>query len=192
VSKETDDKDKVDLSAFTTGDYDRGASRIKEALWLIFRPLVFQWLPGRWYGLKAAVLRAFGANIGRNVAIKPGFIVTMPWKLTVGDNCWLGEDCYIQSLAPIVMEDNVALAQQVFLATGNHNIRRPTFDLEVAPIHIESGSWLTSCTRVGPGVRVGSHAVLCMGSVATDDLEPYGIYRGNPAVKVGERRIDPA
>ncbi len=188
---EPDVNNEVDLSTFNRGDFRRGASKVKEALWIIVRPFVFKWLPGRWYGFKAAVLRAFGASIGKNVAIKPGFLVTMPWRLTVGDNCWLGEDCYIQSLAPIVMEDHVALAQQVFLATGNHNFRSSSFELRVDSIHIERGAWLASCTRVGPGVRIGSHAVLCMGSVATDDLQPYGVYSGNPAVHSHVRRIDP-
>ena len=41
----------------------------------------------------------------------------------------------------------------------------------------------------GPGVTVGSHAVLTAGSVAVKDLEPYGIYQGNPAVRVKERVI---
>ncbi len=42
---------------------------------------------------------------------------------------------------------------------------------------------------VGPGVTVGSHAVLTAGSVAVKDLEPYGIYQGNPSVRVKERVI---
>lgn len=32
-----------------------------------------------------------------------------------------------------------------------------------------------------------SHSVLTVGSVASKELEPYTIYRGNPAMKVGER-----
>jgi len=33
--------------------------------------------------------------------------------------------------------------------------------------------------------------VLTAGSVASQDLEPYGIYRGNPALRVGQRQISP-
>jgi putative colanic acid biosynthesis acetyltransferase WcaF len=38
-------------------------------------------------------------------------------------------------------------------------------------------------------VKVHSHAVLSMGSVATKSLDAYGIYQGNPAIKVKEREI---
>ena len=41
----------------------------------------------------------------------------------------------------------------------------------------------------GPGVTVGSHAVLTAGSVAVKDLEPYGIYQGNPSVRVKLRGL---
>lgn len=35
-----------------------------------------------------------------------------------------------------------------------------------------------------------SHSILSVGSVATKDLEAYGIYQGNPALKVKERKIE--
>jgi len=71
-----------------------------------------------------------------------------------------------------------AFSQRAFLCTGNHNYKSPTFDLIVKPIHVEQGAWIGACAFVGPVVTVGSHAVLTAGSVATDDLQPFGIYRG--------------
>lgn len=64
-----------------------------------------------------------------------------------------------------------------------------TFDLMVKPIIVEDGAWLGAGCWVGPGVTVGSHAVLAAGAVATQNLNPFGIYAGNPAVWVKERRI---
>lgn len=180
---------KVDLSAFAPGEFDRGAGKLKEAMWILVRALFFEWLPGRWYGLRRALLRAFGAKIGQGVVVKPGARITFPWKLTVGDNCWIGEDSWLLNLAEIVLEDNVALAHRVFLATGNHDYNSPTFDLKVEPIRVCRGAWLTAGTYVGPGVTIGEHAVLGLAGVATKDLEPYGVYRGNPAQKVSTRRI---
>jgi len=40
---------------------------------------------------------------------------------------------------------------------------------------------------VSPGVNVGEGAVLGLASVATRDLEPWGIYAGVPAVKLKQR-----
>ena len=173
----------MDLSRFTTGDFKRGASPLKEALWLIVSRVLFQWCPFPFSALKRSVLRMFGATIGRGVIIKPDVKITFPWKLTVGDHAWLGEESWLLNLAPITIEANVCISQRAFLCTGNHNYRSPTFDLITRPIHICAGAWVGAATFVGPGVNIGTHAVLTAGSVATKDLEPGGIYQGNPAVQ---------
>jgi putative colanic acid biosynthesis acetyltransferase WcaF len=48
-------------------------------------------------------------------------------------------------------------------------------------------SWICARASVSPGVKVGEGAVLGLGSVAYDDLEPWTVYSGVPAVKVKMR-----
>jgi len=158
-------------------------------LWLITNFLLFQVCPLKLSWLKCFMLRRFGAKIGRGVVIKPRAKITFPWKLALGDNVWLGEECWLLNLGHIIIAGNVCISQRAFLCTGNHNFKSPTFDLIVKPIHIEEGAWIGAGALVGPGVKVGSHAVLTAGSVTTDDLQPFGIYRGNPAVLIKQRII---
>ena len=40
---------------------------------------------------------------------------------------------------------------------------------------------------VWQGVTAMPYSMLAVGAVASKDMEAYGIYRGNPAVKVKER-----
>ena len=180
---------KVDLSRYSAARFDRGANALWEALWLLIDLLLFQLCPLKLSGLKCFVLRLFGAKIGRNVSIKPKVKITFPWKLTLGDHVWLGEECWLLNLEPITIADNVCISQRALLCTGNHDYKSPTFDLIVKPIVIEEGAWIGADALVGPGVKVGSHAVLTAGSVATDDLQPFGIYRGNPAILFKQRII---
>jgi putative colanic acid biosynthesis acetyltransferase WcaF len=182
----------TDLSSFSTGQFDRGAGRVKETLWLIVSTCLFRLCPLKLSGLKAAVLRCFGASVGRGVVIKPDVKITFPWKLTLEDHAWLGEECWLLNLAPITIESNVCISQRAFLCTGNHDYKSPAFDLITKPIHIENGAWIGAGSFVSPGLSVGSHVVLTAGSVATTDLEPFGIYQGNPAVFVKKRVMKPA
>jgi putative colanic acid biosynthesis acetyltransferase WcaF len=181
----------VDLSRFSNPEFDRGASRLKEMLWIIIRCIFFAtaWpLPS---ALRVFWLRAFGAKVGCGVVIRSKVNITFPWKLTIADHVWLGEECWLLNLAPITIDSHVCISQRAFLCTGNHDYTSPTFNLVTKPIRVEQGAWIGAGGFVGPGVTVGSHAVLTAGAVAVKDLEPFGIYQGNPAVKVKERRLKP-
>jgi putative colanic acid biosynthesis acetyltransferase WcaF len=109
----------------------------------------------------------------------------------VGNHVWLGEECWLLNLAPIVIKSNVCISQRAFLCTGNHNYKSPAFDLIVKPIRVEAGAWIGAAAFVGPGITVGNHAVLAAGSIATKNLDPFGIYQGNPAIFVKQREIPP-
>jgi putative colanic acid biosynthesis acetyltransferase WcaF len=128
--------------------------------------------------LKVLILRLFGARLGRGVRVSSGVQVRCPWYLTVGDYSCLGSNLWIENLAPVTIADQVCLAQGVRLYTGHHHPR---------PISIQAHSWLASQASLGPGVTVGEGAILDAGAVATQSLQPWMVYRGNPAQIVQAR-----
>jgi putative colanic acid biosynthesis acetyltransferase WcaF len=136
------------------------------------------------------MLRIFGASIGQGVRIKPGVRIKFPWRLTIGDYVWVGEDAWLDNLAPITLESHVCLSQSVYLCTGNHDWSHPYFQLITAPILIEQGSWIAARSTIGPGVTVRQGAVLALGSVTGRSLEPMTIYAGNPAQPVKIRQFN--
>jgi putative colanic acid biosynthesis acetyltransferase WcaF len=181
----------VDLSRFTMGGFRRGGGAAKEGLWLLTSLFLFRLCPLKMSGLKCAILRFFGARVGCRVVIKPDVKITFPWKLTLGDHVWLGEECWLLNLAPITIESHVCISQRALLCTGNHDYSSPTFNLITKPISVKEGAWVGAGAFVAPGVTVGTHAVLTAGSVATSDLDTWTIYRGNPAQTVRRREIHP-
>lgn len=142
------------------------------------------------YAWKRNILRLFGARIGKGVVIKPHVQVKYPWKLEVGDHAWIGEHVWIDDLDEVTIGAHACISQGALLLSGNHDYSKSSFDLVVKPIRIEDGAWIGAKSVVTQGVTVGSHAVLTVGSVASSDLEAWGIYRGSPAVKVKERSIE--
>src|ERR1700728_3368508 len=119
----------VNLSAPDNSEYDKGRPWLVIALWhFIGAPLVrSSWLPMS--SLKAALLRAFGACIGTGAYIKPGIKVKFPWYLSVGDHCWIGEDVWIDNLAPVTIGSHVCVSQGAYLCTGNHDWTAPSMKL---------------------------------------------------------------
>lgn len=138
---------------------------------------------------KTYILRIFGAKIGQNVVFKQNVKIKYPWKLTVGDYCWIAESVWIDNIVAVDIGANVAFAQGAFLTTGNHDWTKQDFPLMAKPIVIEDGVWIGAKAIVGPGVRLRTHSILSAGCVVTKSTEPYGIYVGNPAVYVKERKI---
>lgn len=105
----------------------------------------------------------------------------------MGNYVWIGEEVWIDNLAPVSLGDHSCISQGAMLLCGNHNYLRSTFDLIIREIHLDNGAWVGARSIVCPGVRCGSHSVLSVGSVAVSNLEPYWIYQGNPAKQVKER-----
>lgn len=178
-----------DLSRYDNSWYQPGGNPIARILWYFVNVLFFINPLNPISGLKVFLLRLFGAKVGRGVIIKPGVNIKYPWHLEVGHHCWIGEKVWIDNLTKVVLQDHVCLSQGAMLLTGNHNYKRDRFDLMVQPIVLEQGSWVGAQSVVGPGVRLFSHAILAVQSVANQDLDAYGIYQGNPAQKVRERVI---
>ncbi len=177
----------MQLNQYTVGDYSPGASTLKQLLWFFLGdPLVRSRLMP-FSGFKVWVLRCFGAKIGEQVRIKTGVKVKFPWRLTIGDYSWIGEDVWLDNIAEITLAENVCISQNVYLCTGNHDWFDPSFKLIAAPIHIEAGSWIAARASVGAGVTIGQGAVLSLGSVTGRSLEPMTIYAGNPAVSIKKR-----
>lgn len=166
-----------------------GASKPKQIVWYFINAIIFQTPYFPINSLKTYLLKAFGANLGQNVLIKPSVNIKYPWKLSVGNHSWIGENVWIDNLAFVHIAENACISQGAMLLTGNHNYKQETFDLVTGEIIIESGVWIGAKSIVCPNITCLSHAVLAVNSVAVQNLEPYTIYQGNPAVAIRRRII---
>ena len=177
----------VNLSKYDNSWFYIGAGKMKAIIWYFVNVFFINcsWNPSS--SLRIRLLRLFGARMGKGVVIKPSVNIKYPWNLSIGDYSWIGENVWIDNLAKVKIGNNVCVSQGAMLLCGNHDYKRPTFDLMVKPIVIENGAWVGAQSTVCPGVTMHLHSVLAVGSIASKDLMPYSIYRGNPAVKVAER-----
>lgn len=180
----------TELSKYNNSWYKPGAGKIKMLIWYFINVLFFINPLNPLSGLKVFLLKLFGAKMGKGIVIKPNVNIKYPWLLEVGDYTWIGERVWIDNLAKVTIGKNCCLSQGAMLLCGNHNYKKSTFDLIVKPITLEDGAWVGALSVVCPGVTLKSHAILTVQSVATETLEPFSLYKGNPAVKIREREIN--
>lgn len=167
--------------------FSRGRPKHVEALWYGCKVLFFM-SPLPWpMRLKSRLLRAFGATIGEGLVIRPRVNIHMPWRLTLGDHCWIGEKCEILNLVAVRLDDHVALAHDVYIAAAGHDVSSPTMQYKNLPVRVEQGSWIATRAFLGPGVTVGANCVVAAGSVVVKDVAAGTVVGGNPARRIGER-----
>ncbi len=180
----------TDLSVYDNNWYKPG-SLFKRFTWYWVNTIFFKSGLFPYYGLKVFFLRLFGTKIGQGVLIKPFVNIKYPWQLELGDHIWIGEHVWIDNLAKVTIGSHVCLSQGAFLLTGNHDFTKTSFDLIIKPIILEEGVWIGANAIVCPGVVCSDHSLLTVGSVATSNLISFGIYAGNPAVKIKDRFFEP-
>ena len=177
----------VDLSRYDNRLYSPGRSRLVCALWYFVSLLVFEsgWIP--FGAVKRLLLRLFGAEVGRGLVIKPQVWIKYPWRLVVGDHCWIGQGVCIDNLADVQLGNHVCISQQVYLCTGSHDYHKPSFDLITRPVAVDDGAWLGAQALVLGGVSIGANAIVAAGSIVTSDVSPAAIVAGNPARRLRSR-----
>jgi putative colanic acid biosynthesis acetyltransferase WcaF len=177
----------VDLSKFDNSRYKPGRSALAQAAWFfIGLPLLrCPIIPSSLFRVK--LLRAFGASIGQGVVVKPGVRVKYPWHLQIGNNSWLGEDCWIDNLAPVRIGNNVCVSQGAYLCTGSHDWSDPSFGLITKPITLQDGAWVGARAIICPGVELEQNGIAALGSVVTRSIPAGEIHMGNPANHVRQR-----
>jgi len=180
---------KVNNAAYNT-TINIGAGKLKQVCWYFTNIFFFKNSLNISSGLKVFLLKLFGAKIGKGTVIKPSVNIKYPWKLQAGNHVWIGEESWIDNLSDVIIGDNATLSQAAMILTGSHDHTKETFDFISLPVVIEEGAWIGARAVVYGGVTVGTHAILGINAVAENNLQPYTIYKGNPAVPVLKRIIN--
>jgi putative colanic acid biosynthesis acetyltransferase WcaF len=179
---------KTDLSRFTKGEFVAGA-KWKVLSWYFINYLILNSDIPWPYIFKRRLLLLYGARVGKGLVIKTRVRIKYPWKLTIRDHCWIGEDVWIDNLEEVFIGSNVCISQGALLLTGNHDYTVSHFPYRLGKIMIEDGVWIGAKSVVCPGVNCRAHSVLTVNSVAAKEMEEMTIYSGNPAKPIRTRSI---
>lgn len=113
----------------------------------------------------------------------------MPWNVTIGDWSALGDDVFIYSLGPVVLEEGVTVSYRSHICAGTHDLTAPDLPLIKAPVTIAAGVWIGTEAFIGPGVHIDRDAVVGARAVVVKNVGARDIVAGNPARVVGRREI---
>ena len=118
-----------DLRNFSLPSIFRGRSVFVVQLWWLVDFLFFKLSPQVMYGWRRFLLRMFGAKIGKGVIIRPSATITYPWKVSIGDHSWIGDNVVLYSLGDIKIGANAVISQKSYLCAASHNHDKPEFPI---------------------------------------------------------------
>ncbi len=109
--------------------------------------------------------------------------------LDIGNNVDLGWQCTVAVGSSIIIEDNVRIAGQCFLAgypghpvnADDRAMGLPELDSQAKDIVLKRDVWLGTGVSVLAGVTIGEGTIVGAGSVVTRDLPAGVLAGGNPA-----------
>lgn len=156
-------------------------------LWTLAMPL-FRFSPRPAFGWRRALLRAFGARVGRGVRVYGSTLIYLPWRLRIDDDAALGEYAFIYNLGIVHIGARALIAPRAHLCAGTHDHRDPAMPLLRPPITIGADAWVCAEAFIGPGVTVGAGTVVGARAVVMRDLPSWVVAVGHPARVVGPRR----
>ena len=179
----------VDLSKYDQSNFERGKPGWFIILWWLVQAIAFPLSLHNLNGWRCWVLRLFGAKIGKKVVIRPTARFTYPWKVTIGDYSWVGDDVVFYSIDRIVIGSHTIISQKSYLCTGSHDIKTENFSLITAPIKIGNGAWVATDCFIAPGVTIGANAVIGARSSVFQDIGVQQVAWGTPCKAQYKRQL---
>lgn len=177
-----------DLARSRTPPGFRGRPAWFVQLWWILQGTLFACSPQFMYGWRRWLLRRFGAKVGSNVLCRPSVKVTYPWKVRIGDHCWIGDEAVLYSLGEIDIGANTVISQRSYICAASHDHTVATFDICARKVTIGAEVWIATDVFVAPGVTIGYGTVVGARSSVFKDLPEGMICIGSPARPIAPRR----
>lgn len=182
---ETNITQRLDKFCLPTGF--RGRSAVVVQLWWLVQSTLFACSPQFMFGWRRWLLKLFGAKVGQSILVRPSVKVTYPWKVSIGDHVWIGDDVVLYSLGEIAIGDHAVVSQRSYLCAASHDYTQPDFPIYDQRICIGAQAWLATDVFVAPGVTIGEGTVVGARSSVFHDLPTMMVCVGSPAKPIKPR-----
>jgi acetyltransferase-like isoleucine patch superfamily enzyme len=148
------------------------------------------------------LLVQYGASVGQKFTCKSGLQIEASnyglqkdfSNLSIGNNCLITRNVYLDLTDRIIIGDYVGLGPQVRIFSHSSLADKPLryfYPSSYKPVVIGYGAWIAACVTILSGITIGKYAVVAAGSVVTRDVPSLAIVAGIPARKIGELPHEP-
>ncbi|MWC18605.1 acyltransferase [Acinetobacter johnsonii] len=166
----------------------------------------------RYFGKNCSIEISGHVKMGKNVYIGDhvNLIVEPDAILEIGDNSFIGENCYIKCFGGKIeigqdvsinsksflngcgglhIGNNTRIGTQTIIIASNHNFNKPDVlireqGINKKGIFIGENIWLGARTTILDGVNISNNSVVGACSLVSKSLPEQGVYVGSPVRKI--------
>ncbi|MEO8071457.1 MAG: acyltransferase [Acidobacteriota bacterium] len=171
-----------------------GVGRVIRFIWISMLLSLFRrmWLPP----LRTLFLRLCGASVGENSVIQRLSLINVDRggfkALTIGRNCFIGDEVLLDLAAPVTLEDDVTIATRAVVLTHlnvgfkDHPLQT-RFPSQTAGVVVRRGSFLGAGATVLAGRTIGPEAFVAAVSLVNRDVLAGELVGGVPIRSLATR-----
>lgn len=139
--------------------------------------------------MKNKFLRLAKLNIGKNVAIGPGFecITGLEQHIHIENYVAIGHNVKLYSFSHIKIGSFTTFAADVTITNGGHDLS--DFMPSAGEVIIGRGCWIGHGARIVRPVTIGDNVIIAAGAVVTRDIPANSIVLGVPAKVIKVREL---
>jgi acetyltransferase-like isoleucine patch superfamily enzyme len=111
----------------------------------------------------------------------------------IGKNVLIKHRCDIDFSGGVTIEDDVNIAQDVYISTHSHNFKNKSLEsqkkIAFSPLLIKKNAVIGAGVKILSSVNViGEGAIISANSVVVNDVADYTVVMGNPARAIYSRK----
>ncbi len=162
----------------------------KTFLFVFFSPVDLIYRLSIFPQIRALILEILGSQIGEGTFVMNVKFFNWhhkgPKGLSIGNECFLGDETLIDLYDAVTLEDKVTVAQRVTILTHlnvgykNHPLQK-YFPKAAKGVIIKKGSVIGAASVILPGITIGKESFVAAGSVVTKNVPSRTLVAGNPA-----------
>jgi acetyltransferase-like isoleucine patch superfamily enzyme len=163
--------------------------RVLKYLWFRFVMLTTGWLPDFTPVLqfRGFLTRPAFKKCGKNFQVASGTIINFTSKVSIENNVFIANNCWINAAGGVIIEDEVMLGPFVVISTGDHVFKNGSARFGGGirgPVKIERGSWIGAHAVITRGVTIGDGSLIGANAVVTHDVKSGTMNAGVPAREI--------
>lgn len=143
------------------------------------------------WNIRKLYLKFLRMHIGKGSFIMKRNYIMNANLVKIGNFSHINRGCLIDARGKVEIGDSVSISHNVNIMTGSHDINSSNFVGVFKPIKICDYAFIGVGATILQGVTIGKGAVVCAGSVVTNDVGCYDVVAGIPAKVISKRKCKP-